>query len=167
VKAIARVYDGLIYAMAWFAGALMAFMFLAIVIDVLLRNLGLQSSAHLFTFTEYALLMTPCFGAPWLVREKGHVFVEIGLNSLSAVWRQRALIGIGITCILVCLIMAWFGFEVTLRNFMLNDKDVRSFDAPRWLLVICIPISFLFMATEFLRHLLRREDFLGSMAPSA
>ena len=77
-------------------------MFLAIVIDVLLRNLGLQSSAHLFTFTEYALLKTPCFGAPWLVREKGHVFVEIGLNSLSAVWRQRALIAIGITCILVC-----------------------------------------------------------------
>ena len=69
----------------------MVMMFLAIVIDVLLRNLGLQSSAHLFTFTEYALLMTPCFGAPWLVREKGHVFVEIGLNALSGVWRQRHL----------------------------------------------------------------------------
>ncbi len=26
--------------------------------------------------------MMPCFGAPWLVREKGHVFVEIGLNAL-------------------------------------------------------------------------------------
>lgn len=165
MKPLLGAYDFLIHALAWIAGALLTGMFLAIVIDVVLRNLGWQSSAHLFTFTEYALLMTPCFGAPWLVREKGHVFVEILLNTLSGVRRQRALLVIGLVCILVCLTMAWFGFEVTIRNYTLNDKDVRSFDAPRWLLVICIPISFFFMATEFLRHLLRRDDFLGSMAP--
>lgn len=167
MKPLISLYDWLIHAMAWLAGALMVMMFLAIVVDVILRNLGLQSSAHLFSFTEYALLMTPCFGAPWLVREKGHVFVEIGLNALSEVWRRRALVGIGIVCILICLTLAWFGFEVTWRNFVLNDKDVRSFDAPRWALVVCIPISFLFMATEFARHLIKRQDFLGSMAPSA
>jgi len=166
MKQALKAYDALILAMAWFAGALMAGMFAAIVIDVLLRNLGLQSSAHLFTFTEYALLMVPCFGAPWLVREKGHVFVEIGLNMLSPSLRRRTVVGIGIFCIFICLVLAWYGFEVTARNFRLNDKDVRSFDAPRWALVICIPISFFFMATEFLRHLLRGEDFLGSMAPT-
>jgi len=165
MKGALKAYDALILAMAWFAGALMAAMFAAIVIDVLLRNLGLQSSAHLFTFTEYALLMVPCFGAPWLVREKGHVFVEIGLNMLNPAMRQRAIVGIGIFCIFICLVLAWYGFEVTARNFRLDDKDVRSFDAPRWALVACIPISFFFMATEFLRHLLRGEDFLGSMAP--
>jgi C4-dicarboxylate transporter, DctQ subunit len=167
MKAALRAYDTLIHAMAWFAGALMAGMFAAIVIDVLLRNLGLQSSAHLFTFTEYALLLIPCFGAPWLVREKGHVFVEIGLDMLSGALRRRAIVGIGIVCIVICLVLAWYGFEVTARNFRLDDKDVRSFDAPRWALVVCIPVSFFFMATEFLRHLLRGEDFLGSMTPGA
>lgn len=165
MKPLLAAYDRTIYALAWAAGALLVLMFAAIVVDVVLRNLGMQSSAHLFTFTEYALLMTPCFGAPWLVRERGHVFVEILLSALSAVNRQRALLVIGITCIVVCLVIAWFGFEVTVRNFVMNDKDVRSFDAPRWLLVVCIPISFLFMATEFLRHLWLKQDFLGSMAP--
>jgi TRAP-type C4-dicarboxylate transport system permease small subunit len=163
-----KAYDRLIHAMAWAAGALLALMFAAIVVDVVLRNLGFQSSAHLFTFTEYALLMVPCLGAPWLVREKGHVFVEIGLNLLSATARRRAVVLVGVVCIAVCLVLAWYGFEVTLRNWRLGDKDVRSFDAPRWLLVVCIPVSFLFMATEFLRHLLRGDDFLGSMtAPDA
>ena len=166
MKRALQAYDTLIFAMAWFAGALMAGMFAAIVIDVVLRNLGLQSSAHLFTFTEYALLMVPCFGAPWLVREKGHVFIEIGLNMLSPAHRRRAIVCIGMFCIFICLVLAWYGFEVTARNFRLDDKDVRSFDAPRWALVACIPVSFFFMATEFLRHLLRGEDFLGSMAPS-
>jgi C4-dicarboxylate transporter, DctQ subunit len=166
MKGALKAYDALILAMAWFAGALMAAMFAAIVIDVLLRNLGLQSSAHLFTFTEYALLMVPCFGAPWLVREKGHVFVEIGLNMLKPAMRQRAIVGIGILCIFICLVLAWYGVQVSLRNFELNDKDVRSFDAPRWALVACIPIGFFFMATEFARYLIRGEDFLGSMTPS-
>lgn len=160
-----RAYDWLIHALAWVAGLLMALMFFAIVIDVVLRNLGLQSSAHLFSFTEYTLLMIPCLGAPWLVRQRGHVFVEIGLNLLRGVARQRAVMAVCLLSILVCLVLAWYGFEVTWRNYLLDDKDVRSFDAPRWALVVCIPVSFFFMATELARFLLRREDFLGSMAP--
>ncbi len=163
MKTALRAYDTLIDAMAWFAGLLMAAMFVAIVVDVFLRNLGLQSSAHLFTFTEYALLMVPCFGAPWLVREKGHVYVEIVLNALRPALRKRMVVVIGLLCIAVCAVLAWYGLEVTLRSYTLDDKDVRSFDAPRWLLVMCIPLSFFFMATEFARHLLRGEDFLGSM----
>jgi len=66
---------------------------------VAVRNLGYQSSAHFFTFTEYALLVVPCLGAPWLVREKGHVYVEILLMALSD--RQRAVLRylIGALCI--------------------------------------------------------------------
>jgi TRAP-type C4-dicarboxylate transport system permease small subunit len=163
MKSALRAYDTLIHTMAWLAGALLALMFITIVIDVVLRNVGFQSSAHLFTFTEYALLFVPCLGAPWLVRERGHVFVEIVLGLLYGAARRRALVFIGMICIVICLVLAWYGFGVTLRNFTLNDKDVRSFDAPRWVLVACIPVSFFFMATEFLRHLLRGEDFLGSM----
>src|SRR3989304_2764344 len=63
--------------MAWVAGLLMAAMMVAICFGVIARKVGYQSSAHLFTFTEYALLIVPCLGAPWLVREKGHIYVEI------------------------------------------------------------------------------------------
>jgi TRAP-type C4-dicarboxylate transport system permease small subunit len=62
--------------------------------------------------------------------------------------------------------MAWYGFEVTANNFRLDDKDVRSFDAPRWALVACIPLSFLMMAIEFLRFLARGENFLGFLGVS-
>jgi C4-dicarboxylate transporter, DctQ subunit len=167
MRALARGYDALIFGMAWLAGALLAGMFVAIVVDVVLRNLGFQSSAHLFTFTEYALLMVPCFGAPWLVRERGHVFVEIGLNTLAPAARRRAVVLIGVVCIVICLVIAWYGAEVTLRNYRMNDVDMRSFDAPRWLLVLCIPLSFLCMAAEFARHLWRGEDVLGSMVAGA
>lgn len=167
MRLLLRGYDGLIHALAWLAGALLAGMFAAIVVDVVLRNLGFQSSAHLFTFTEYALLLVPCFGAPWLVRERGHVFVEIGLNALPPAARRHMVIAIGCVCIGIGLVLAWYGGEVTLRNFVKNDIDMRSFDMPRWMLVISIPVSFLFMATEFARHLWLRQDVLGSMIAGA
>jgi len=145
------------------AGFLMAAMMATIFIDVVLRNLGYQSSAHFFTFSEYALLVMPCLGAPWLVREKGHVYVEILLMTLRPQLRRRFTIGIGVACIAICAVLAWYGFEVTIRNYTLNDIDVRSMDMPRWMVVVFIPVAFSMMAIEFARFLWRGEDFLGAL----
>jgi TRAP-type C4-dicarboxylate transport system permease small subunit len=153
--------------MAWLAGLLTAAMMVTITLDVALRNLGFQSSAHFFTFTEYALLVVPCLGAPWLVREKGHVYVEILLMYLSPARRKALVMGIGLLCIAVCLVLAWYGAQVTWHDYVGNEKDVRSLDMPRWMVVGFIPLSFFMMAIEFARFLLRGENFLGSMAAQA
>ena len=167
MRIIVRAYDALLYGMAALAGALMAAMMIVITIDVILRNLGFQSSAHFFTFTEYALLVVPCLGAPWLVREKGHVYVEILLMTFKPAMRRRFTLLIGLVCVAVCAILAWYGVTVTLRNYNLNDVDVRSLDMPRWMVVMFIPLAFTMMATEFARFVWRREDFLGLLGGQA
>jgi TRAP-type C4-dicarboxylate transport system permease small subunit len=150
--------------MAWFAAFLIVAMMLTITVDVVLRNLGYQSSSHFFTFTEYALLIVPCLGAPWLVREKGHIYVEILLMHLGPRGRKRLTMAVGFACIAVCLVIAWYGFQVTLTDFLQAERDVRSFDMPRWLVVGWIPLSFLMMAIEFARFLWRGEDFLAPLS---
>ncbi len=166
MKTVARIYDAVLHGMAVLAGVLMAAMMATICIDVALRNLGYQSSAHFFTFSEYALLLIPCLGAPWLVREKGHVYVEIVLMYLDADRRRIAMRLIGVLCVAVCLALAWYGGEVTVLSFMRNDMDVRSLDMPRWMLVGFIPLSFGMMAIEFIRFMVRGENFLGALASS-
>jgi TRAP-type C4-dicarboxylate transport system permease small subunit len=165
--ALVRVYDALINGMAGVAAFLMAAMMIVICVDVALRNLGYQSSAHFFTFTEYALLMVPCMGAPWLVRQKGHIYVEILLMTLQPRLRRRMTVVIGLVCIATCLVLAWFGFGITLEDFLQNEKDVRSLDMPRWLVVVWIPLGFFLMAVEFARYLWRRENFLAPLADIA
>jgi TRAP-type C4-dicarboxylate transport system permease small subunit len=164
MKSISRIYDAILFGMAYVAGLLMVAMMLTIFIDVVLRNLNFQSSSHFFTFSEYALLLIPCFGAPWLVREKGHIYVELAINRIPEPRRQIAIRFVGLICVAICLILAWYGFEVAIKNFVQNDKDVRSFDMPRWMLVMWIPISFLMMAIEFGRFLWRRENFLAPLS---
>jgi C4-dicarboxylate transporter DctQ subunit len=164
MKYVARGYDAVLYGMAYLAAFLMVAMMATITLDVVLRNLGYQSSAHFFTFTEYALLIVPCLGAPWLAREKGHIYVEIVLMSMGERWRKRMTMLIGVICIAVCLTVAWYGFEVTLRDYLQSEKDVRSMDFPRWMVVGFIPLSFLMMAVEFARFLWRRENFLAPLS---
>jgi TRAP-type C4-dicarboxylate transport system permease small subunit len=111
--------------------------------------------------------MVPCMGAPWLVREKGHIYVEIVLMTLGAKARARMTVAIGIACIALCLVLAWYGFGITWQNFVQAEKDVRSLDMPRWMVVMWIPLAFLLMAVEFARYLWRRENFLAPMADIA
>jgi len=164
VRTVAKGHDALVYGMALIAAFLMVAMMVTITLDVVLRNLGYQSSAHFFTFTEYALLIVPCLGAPWLAREKGHIYVEILLMSMPPRVRARVTVLIGVICIAVCLVVAWYGFNVTLNDYLQNEKDVRSMDFPRWMVVGFIPLSFLMMAIEFARFLWRRENFLAPLS---
>ncbi|HZD20591.1 MAG TPA: TRAP transporter small permease, partial [Burkholderiales bacterium] len=163
---ISRAYDAVLYGMAGLAGLLMVAMMTTIFIDVVLRNLGYQSSAHFFTFTEYALLAVPCLGAPWLVREKGHIYVEMFLTSLPLRPRAVAIRLIGALCVVVCAVLGWYGGVITVNDFIHAERDVRSFDMPRWIVVGFIPLSFCMMAIEFVRFLARGENFLGAQSPT-
>jgi C4-dicarboxylate transporter DctQ subunit len=167
VRLVVKAYDAVIYGMAGIAAFLMTAMMVVICMDVVLRNLGYQSSAHFFTFTEYALLMVPCLGAPWLVRQKGHIYVEILLMSLSPRARARLTVAIGLACIAICAVIAWYGFGITLSDYLRSEKDVRSLDMPRWMVVGWIPLSFTMMGIEFARFLWRRENFLAPLADIA
>ena len=144
--------------MALLAGVLMVAMMAMIVADVALRNLGYQSSAHFFTFTEYFLLLIPLLGAPWLVREKGHIYIELLIGSLPPRGRRELMWAIVVLSLAVCAVLAWYGAAITVQNFVQNEKDVRSFDMPRWMLMLSMPLAFGMMALEFLRLLVRRES---------
>jgi C4-dicarboxylate transporter, DctQ subunit len=159
---ISRAYDAVLYGMAWLAGALMVAMMAMIVADVVLRNLGYQSSAHFFTFTEYFLLLIPLLGAPWLVREKGHIYIEILVVALRPALQRALILAVVLACAVVAAVLAWYGGAITLQDFVGNEKDVRSFDMPRWMLMASMPLSFGMMLVEFLRLLARGESPYGA-----
>jgi len=162
LRLLAKTYDAVLYGMAWLAGAMMVAMMAMIVVDVALRNLGYQSSAHFFTFTEYFLLLIPLLGAPWLVREKGHIYIELLIAALPKKLRRVLMIGIVVACIAVALTLAWFGASIALQDFLGNEKDVRSFDMPRWMLTAWFPLTFGMMGLEFARFLVRGESPYGA-----
>ena len=158
---ISRAYDAVLYGMAWLAGILMVAMMVMIVTDVALRNLGYQSSAHFFSFTEYFLLLIPLLGAPWLVREKAHIYIEVLIAALPPRLQRALMTVVVVACTAVAAVLAWHGGAITLQDYLGNEKDVRSFDMPRWMLMVFMPLAFGMMALEFARLLARRESPYG------
>ena len=164
MRALAALHSGLINLLAVLAGILLALMALAIVADVVLRNLGFQPPGHTLALTEYSLLYITMLAAPWLVRAKGHVHIELltaAVGPRTRLWLTRL---VAASCVLTCAVICWFGLEVTLAHYQRDAMDVRSFDLPRWLLTASLPLSFGLMAIEFGRVLLGYDSLHSGRA---
>ena len=65
-------------------------MFLLIVSDVLIRTVGLKPWLYSSVLVEYGLLWFTMLAAPWLARNKAHVFIDAITQLLPAAAQQRA-----------------------------------------------------------------------------
>ena len=146
-----KTYSTLVYAMAIIAGSTLVWLMISTIASVTMRNLGLQPAAWLFTSAEYGILYMTMLGAPWLVREKGHVHIELVTSALPEGPRRIVSRIVALACVLVCVILAWKGVELFLKNIARGDFDTRAYYYPRWLLTVTFPLSFGIMAIEFAR----------------
>ncbi len=157
MTAIGKAYTALLYAMAFVAGATLVWLMVSVITSVMMRNFGLQPFAWLFTSAEYGLLYMTMLGAPWLVREKGHVHIELVTSALSEYPRRIASRLVALACVAVCVILAWKGADLFLTNIERGDVDTRAYYYPRWLLTFAFPLSFGLMAIEFMRFVTGSE----------
>jgi TRAP-type C4-dicarboxylate transport system permease small subunit len=157
MPALSRAYRFLVDAMAVVAGAMLVWLMISVVISVAMRNAGLQPFAWLFTSAEYGILYLTMLGAPWLVRERGHVHIELVTSALPGPLQRVVSRGVAALCVIVCAFLAWKGAELFLTNIERNDFDVRAYFYPRWLLTVTLPVSFGLMAVEFARFVFGAE----------
>ena len=154
---IAKAYRTLLHAMAVIAGLMLIWLMISVIVSVLMRNAGLQPFAWLFTSAEYGLLYMTMLGAPWLVRERGHVHIELVTAALPDRLRRIVSRIVAAACVLVCLILTWKGLDLVLTNIERGDFDTRAYYFPRWMLTIAFPLSFGLMAIEFSRFVFGKE----------
>lgn len=152
-----RLYSYLLNGMALVSGVLLLWLMVAIVVSVIIRNLGLQPSAWFFLSTEYSLFYLTLLGAPWLVRQRGHVHIELLTSVLPRPLLLLVSRLVALLCVVVCLVLAWKGLDLFLMNIARSDYDVRAFFVPKWILTIAFPVSFGLMAVEFSRFLFGPE----------
>ena len=157
MRALIRAYDVVLHAMAAVAAAALVWLMVSVVVSVAMRNAGLQPFAWLFTSAEYSLLYMTMLGAPWLVRGRGHVHIELVTAALPPGVRAWVSCAVALLCVLVSATLAWYGLELFLTNLERNDVDVRAYYFPRSLLTVAFPLSFGFMAIEFARFVIGPE----------
>lgn len=158
------LYDALIRGLAALAALSIALMVVGIVADVVLRNLGMRPIQATSALIEYGLLFATMGGAPWLIRERGHVAIRALMGQLPApvarVIDRAALI----FCIAVLALLCWRATVVAFEAVAAGAVDIRSIALPSWILPGMLAVGFGLMGTEFLRLLLRGESYDASNA---
>jgi len=152
-----RAYLLLLNGMALIAAIMLVWLMVAIVLSVVIRNLGLQPSAWFFLSTEYAMFYLTLLGAPWLVRQKGHVHIELLTSVLPPLALQVVSRLVALLCVAVSVVLAWKGFDLVSINLARSDYDVRAFFVPKWILTVAYPVCFSMMAIEFARFVVGRD----------
>ena len=152
-----RLVDKICNFLAVLAGVYLVIIMFGIVIQATLRSFNFSGSSHIFTFSEYGLLYIVMAASPWLVRTRGHVFIEMltaALPQESARIYSRC---IAVLCLVICVILVWYSGSNTLKSYNYGDADMRSLDMPKWLLLISMPICFSLMGLNFLRFIFGNE----------
>ena len=152
-----RILDYISNLLAAIAGAYLVAIMFGIVFQATARSFGFSGSSHVFTFSEFGLLYIVMFASPWLVRLKGHVYIELLSAALPARVRPTYSRMVAVLCIVICLFLMWYSLQNTMKAYRFGDAEMRSLDMPKLLLLGAMPLCFGLMALNFLRFVFGRE----------
>ena len=165
--ALSRIWDAVVNGLVLFACFLIAADCLLIVFDVTIRNLKMQPPAYTVALTEYSLLYMTMAAAPWLVRERAWIVVEVLYRRASPAGRGRLDRVIFSLCAIVSGVVAGLACILAVEGALRGEVEMRSLDMPRWALFAPVALGFAMMAVEFLRCLLRGDSMSDAGAEQA
>ena len=146
---IKKYYNFTICALAFLAGILLATAMLLVNYEVFMRYFLNYSAAWVIEVCELILLFITFLGAAWLLKEDGHVTVDIVHSHLNQKTRAVLDIGTSILALVVCLVLTWYSAASTVDHLQREATLVRSLTLPKGMLMVVIPLGFLMVSIQF------------------
>ena len=144
--------------MAFLAGIILVFIMLSVGLDVILRYFFNSPMIWVTEVTECFLLYITFLGTGWLLRDEGHVKVDIILNRLKP--ESTAFLGIlsSLVGIFVSIMLAFYGMSVTWNYFRRGIYTPTAMEIPVAAIILIIPIGSFMLLIGFVR---RTGRFIG------
>lgn len=153
---IKRIESGLSYI----SYLMIAGMFALVIVSVTQRFFGYSPIRSAIPLVEYFILYVPLLMAPRLVRNKGHVYVELGMelvqNRLARLILEKI---IYVLAAIISLAIVYGASRLFYNAWIFGYIDIRSIDIPEWYGYLPFIIGFGFSAYEFLRYLFTQDSY--------
>ena len=138
--------------MVIFAGVLLIFSMLSISAAVASRYLFNSPMGWVTEISEYILVYITFLVAAWVLKQEGHVKMDLVFNRLSP--RTQSMLNTitsGISAI-VCFILFWYGVRVTWELFKTRYFTPTILELPKFVIVAIIFIGSLLLCLQFLNR---------------
>lgn len=167
LRLIDRAWGGLLWALMACAALYVGLIMVAIIYQTVFRTLGWDYSPMAFVFIEYGFVYALFLGSPWLVRQRGHIYIEILTAALGP--RARTILSrfLMVLCAGICFVWAWYGAGLLVEQFgdpMAYDELRAQFDIRSWVGTLPFPVGFALIGLEFLRFVFTREPMHVGLA---
>ena len=146
-KLLDRVED----VLAWIAGAVLVVMMLAISYSVFSRFALGRPLAGVVEWSGYLLLYVAFLGLPWLLRNRGHINVELIYDRVGPRGRRGLDVLAAVLGLFVTGILTWRGIIVTADVAERGLRLWNVLQTPQWMLVVVIPLGAGLAFLEFIR----------------
>ena len=150
---LARVLDRLVDVLAVVAGILMVFLTALICFDVLARYFRLFAMPWSLEVAKYCLYGITFFGAPWVLRDGGHITIDlfvVGLGSRARETVQKITNALGA---FICLILTFYACRIVYTSWSQKVMINETLVFPEWYLFTLALFTFLILFLTFLRLL--------------
>jgi TRAP-type C4-dicarboxylate transport system permease small subunit len=161
-RAIEKTVDTIIRVMAGLSNVIIVYLMLSVCTDVILRYFFNRPQAWIVEISEYLLLYVTFLGAAWVLKNEGHVIVDILLTRVKP--KTNAVLGIfsSVIGVFVCLVIFWFGSIETLYHFKRGVLNPSILEFPKAPLLAVIPFGSFFFMLQFVRRTL---GFIRALNP--
>ncbi len=122
----------------------------SVCLEIIMRYFFNSPLTWVIELTEYGLLYVTFFGAAWLLRNNGHVRVDIIVTFMSERWKKRCAVFSSAMGLIVSLVLTIFGVIVTYDHQVRGIYKPTILEFPAWIVLVAIPIGSLFLSARFL-----------------
>lgn len=140
--------------------ALAAFLIVYVMITISADVVGRYALDHpigwAIEFAEHALMAIPFLSMAWLVRENGHVIIDVVVRLLPEFLRRWLEVFVALLAAATTGFACWFAVLTTLSLFRRGVKTIGIYPVDRYLLIALVAFGLGLASIEFLRLAGRR-----------
>jgi TRAP-type C4-dicarboxylate transport system permease small subunit len=148
------LYDRIIELFAFLAALVVSGLVGVLCYEVFMRYVIHKPPAWAWEVAECMLCLIAFLSAAWLLREGGHVSVDIVHSHLRPRFKTLFDIMTSALGMVICLIIGWAGVGITIDHFHAGITVPGYLDIPKAPLLLFIPIGCFMLSIQFLRQTL-------------
>ena len=149
---LGRAFDQINIIMVLIAAILIVGLTFLVGADISLRYLFNRPLGWVKETSEYILVFLGFLVAPWILKEEGHVKMDLVLNNVSTRTQTMMNMITSIISLIVVLIVAWFSLRVTVDFYKTKLLTPSVLELPKWILITPIFVGSLLLAIQFIRR---------------
>jgi C4-dicarboxylate transporter, DctQ subunit len=146
---LAKLYNGILTFFVNLAGAMLIFLMLSVGLEVALRYFLGRPTSWVVEISGYILLFIPFLVGAWVLKEDGHVKMDLGLSFLSPKHQHLLNTLTSLVSALICLILTVYGVKVSWFFLVRGYKTPTVLMLPQGVILSIIFVGSFLLCIQF------------------